>query len=101
MPQPTILPADEDCDYSGLPKAFCSHCTGDVLGDEEMIGEELVEYVLKGWPFDAQFHGRCAIDDEHPVKRGTKVSRIQRKDNPMLVVAGVACTACMRILDRA
>lgn len=99
MTPKSFLPADEDCPKTGLPMAFCSHCTGD--DEREAIeAREEREYLLKGWPFLAQFPGRCAVDEDHPVKKGSKVSRVIRADNPLLTVPGVACTACVRDLDK-
>jgi hypothetical protein len=56
--------------------------------------------VVGGW-FDAKFASRCAVDREHLIHYGDRVARIQRTDNPMLVVGGVACTKCLKILPRA
>lgn len=51
--------------------------------------------------FEAQFHGFCAVDRAHVVKRGDRVSKVQHADNPMVPVAGVACKACTWALPRA
>lgn len=54
-----------------------------------------------GMTFEAQFRGSCAIDHDHNVKRGDKVCRVQRADNPTIVVTGVACKNCTKVLPRA
>jgi hypothetical protein len=101
MSKVPLLPADEDCEISGLPMAFCSHCLGDKLGDEEEFGDTEHDYELVGRKFDAQYSGHCTIDYEHVVRRGTTVSGVQRADNPMLPVSGVACSACVKSLPHA
>lgn len=64
-----------------------------------MNDEEDFETVGRG--FEAQFPGRCAIVYEHKIQRGDLVSRVQRADNPMLPVPGVACKVCTRLIPRA
>lgn len=88
------LPLTE-CEFSGLPQRFCSHCTGDTLEPEE---EEEFEITAV---FDARFSGRCAVDPDHIVRKGDRVGFIQRADNPMLPKTGVACKACVRSLPNA
>lgn len=48
--------------------------------------------------FPAMYSGFCAVDHTHKIKRGEMVGRIQRADNPMLVVTGVACYRCLKLL---
>ena len=102
----------EECDYSGLAKIYCAHCLGHKLGDEK---PELPKYgnldpesedpedvfEIVGKSFEAQYKGRCTINYDHVIKLGTKVARVQRQDNPMIPVSGVACAACIRLLPRA
>lgn len=52
-------------------------------------------YEIVGRTFESQFSGRCTLDPEHKIKRGQRVARVQRKDNPMLPVGGVACRLCI------
>lgn len=59
-----------------------------------------IEYEVVGRPFQAQFSGYCAVDYDHRIKRGDRVARIQRADNPMIPVTGVACPMCLRILPK-
>lgn len=105
----------EECDWSGLAKAFCSHCTGAKLGDEKpdrLTTERLLDgneeepdnddidfEILR--TFEAKYHGVCTIDSAHKVKRGDRVAVVQRADNPMLPVKGVACRSCVSILPHA
>ena len=93
-------PDFSECEVSGLPKATCAHCTGDLLGDE-VSNDTFEEYEIVGRPFDARFPGRCTIDPDHMVRRGDLVAYVQHADNPLLPVSGVACQACVRILPRA
>ena len=72
-----------------------NHETGEVYDEDEG------EYELIGRWFHAQFPGHCAIDWEHLIRKGDKVSRIQHADNPMLPIQGVACKSCVILLPRA
>jgi len=58
-------------------------------------------YEIQGRPFEAQFPGRCNIVWGHKIKYGDEVVRIQRTDNPMMPVGGVACAKCWKTLPRA
>lgn len=51
-------------------------------------------YEIDGRIFEAVYPGRCTIDSEHKIKRGDRVAKLTRKDNPMLPVPGVACKLC-------
>ena len=51
-------------------------------------------YEIDGRIFEAQYRGVCTLDPEHKIKRGDRVARLIRKDNPMLTVGGVACKHC-------
>ena len=55
-----------------------------------------IEYELDGKPFRSQYPGWCTINDLHRIKVNDRVCRVQRADNPMLPVSGVACAACVR-----
>lgn len=90
---PNELPLT-DCEHSGLPMRFCSHCTG----DDDLPTETDFEITAV---FDAKFAGRCAIDTDHIVRRGDRVGFFQRADNPMLIKSGVACKACVNSLPNA
>lgn len=88
------LSADEECEFSLLPKAFCSHCTG----DDEAELEQDWELIVIGRKFPAQFPGYCVVNDDHRIRLGDKVARVGRSDNPMRPVSGVACEKCVRLL---
>lgn len=51
--------------------------------------------------FDAAYPGRCILNEDHKIRRGDKVSRVQMADNPMIPVSGVVCSVCTRTLPRA
>lgn len=93
----------EECDFSGLPKVFCAHCKGDELGDEvkQVYGNDDTDEFEIVRIFEAQYPGTCTIDREHIIKRGDRVARIQRADNPMLPISGVACKNCVKLLPHA
>lgn len=57
-------------------------------------------YEIIGRPFKSQFRGTCTLDRDHEIKRGELVARVQRADNPMLVVGGVACKMCISEMKR-
>jgi hypothetical protein len=86
------LSPDEECEFSLLPKAFCSHCLGD---DEPELEWEVVVISRK---FRAQYPGWCAVDDDHRIRLGDLVAKIGRSDNPMKPLSGVACQKCVRML---
>lgn len=91
----------EECDFSGLPRVFCAHCKGHieekppVYGNDDPAEFEIIVV------FDAQFPGVCTIDRDHRIKRGMRVARIQRADNPMIPISGVACSSCLKMLPHA
>jgi hypothetical protein len=58
-------------------------------------------YEVVGRTWEASFSGHCTIEYAHAVRRGDKVSRVRRADNPMLPVPGVACSLCLKMLPRA
>ena len=92
----------EECDFSGLPRATCSHCTGDVEEKAPVYGnDDDEEFEVIGKVFEAQYSGHCTIEYAHKIRRGDRVARVQRVSNPMLPVAGVACAMCVKILPKA
>lgn len=58
-------------------------------------------YEAIGRRFESQFRGTCTLDYEHKIKRGDRVTRIQRADNPMLPISGVACANCTKLINHA
>lgn len=92
----------EECDFSGLPRVFCAHCQGHKEEKPSVYGnDDEDEFEIIGRVFDAQFPGHCTIDYDHRIKRGDRVARVQRIDNPMIPVTGVACSACVKVLSHA
>lgn len=106
----------EECDFSGLAKIYCSHCLGHTLGDEKEQGrltteilfdaneeepdnDEIDFEILRTFP--AKYAGVCTIEPAHKIRRGDIVAIVQRADNPMLPVKGVACRSCVSILPHA
>lgn len=59
------------------------------------------EFEVQGQPFTTAYRGNCTVDFDHVIKPGEKVARVQRADNPMLPVPGVACHRCIRLMARA
>lgn len=92
---------ETECPFSGLPRYTCSHCTGDVEEPTPVYGKHDEDYEILGRIFEAKFAGHCTIEYDHRIRRGDSVARVQRADNPMLPVAGVACASCVKILPRA
>lgn len=56
--------------------------------------------ILRG-PFVTAYRQTCNVDQDHAIKPGEKVAVLQRVDNPMLPVSGVACHRCIRLMARA
>ncbi len=56
------------------------------------------EFEVDGRPFMTMYPGNCTVDYEHIIKRGERVARVRRADNPMLPVSGVACYRCIRLM---
>lgn len=50
--------------------------------------------------FESKFTGHCIINWDHKIKRGQKVARVRRTDNPFVPVSGVVCWSCARLLPR-
>lgn len=52
-------------------------------------------YEIDGGTFESQYRGACTLDRDHPIKRGDRVARVIRRDNPTLTVPGVVCKKCL------
>lgn len=59
------------------------------------------EFEIVRGPFKTAYRGTCTIDRMHEMKPGELVAVVQRADNPMLPVPGVACYRCIRLMSRA
>lgn len=49
----------------------------------------------------AKDHGRCCLDEEHKIKRGDKIGKLQHSNNPFVPIPGWACKKCIEWLPRA
>lgn len=49
----------------------------------------------------SQFSGACVANRSHTIKKGDRVGKVRRSDNPFLVIQGVACKNCTRNLPAA
>lgn len=94
--------SEELCEKTDMPKYSCAHCQGIKEEPVAVYGnDDTVEFERIGHSFEAQYGGVCTIDMNHIVKRKTRVSKVQRADNPMLPISGVACASCTKILPHA
>lgn len=86
------------CTVTGDDMVTCQHC----LDPNYLVVEEdnTPDYETIGRPFQAQFRGVCTVERRHTYKKGDKVSRVQRADNPTILVSGVACKHCSLLLPR-
>lgn len=86
----------EECSYSLLPKGMCSHCMG--VEDADITPDHEYEIVAL---FPSQFGGYCTLEPSHRIRKGDRVSKLRRADNPMISVPGVACSVCTLDIPRA
>jgi len=66
--------------------------------DEDLIPDHEYEIIAT---FRSQFSGWCGLVDVHKIRKGDLVAKLQRADNPMVSVPGVACKTCMLDIPRA
>lgn len=85
------------CTVTGDDMTICEHCLNDDYLPEI---EEGPEYETIGRAFRSQFRGDCTIDNRHRILKGHLVSRVQRADNPNILIQGVACKNCTLMLPR-
>ena len=86
----------EECDFSLLKRYECAHCKGD--DDSDIIPDHEYEVTAT---FPSQFGGYCNIEEGHRFRKGDRVAKLRRADNPMVNVPGVACPICVLDLPRA
>jgi hypothetical protein len=86
----------EVCDFSLLYRYECAHCT--TMDDSDITPDHDYEIVTI---FPSQFGGYCTLDDRHRIRKGDRVSKLRRADNPMVSVPGVACQYCTLDLPKA
>lgn len=85
------------CTVTGQDMTECVHCLDDNYLPEI---EEGPEYETIGRAFRSQFRGVCTLDQRHTVLKNHLVSKVQRADNPNILVTGVACKNCTLMLPR-
>ena len=91
-----------NCELFEIPKEFCAHCNKVQEEPAAVYGnDDLLEFEAVGRRFQARYSGSCTINYGHSIRRGDWVTRVQRADNPMIPVSGVACTSCTRSIDHA
>lgn len=66
--------------------------------DEDIIPDHEYEVINV---FPSQFNGFCTLDFGHKIRRGDRVVKLQRADNPLVPVPGVACKICALDIPRA
>lgn len=87
---------NETCDWSLMHRYECAHCMN--IDDSDIEPDH--EYEITAI-FPSQFGGYCTIEPSHRIRKGDRVSKIQRADNPMIVIPGVACSVCTLDFPRA
>lgn len=85
------------CTITDLPMLECPHCIQD---DYLMADDPGPEYETVGGAFKSQFRGQCTVERRHDIRKGDLVSRVQRADNPNILITGVACRSCTLMLPR-
>jgi hypothetical protein len=68
------------------------------MDDSDIIPDHEYEIVAL---FPSQYAGYCTIFDMHRFRKGDKVAKIRRADNPMVTIPGVACSVCALDIPRA
>lgn len=68
------------------------------VDDSDIIPDHDYEIVAV---FPSQFGGYCNLEIAHRIRKGDRVSKIRRADNPMVPLPGVACSFCTLDIPRA
>jgi hypothetical protein len=66
--------------------------------DADLIPDHEYEIVAN---FPSQFTGWCTLNDSHKIRKGDRVSKLRRADNPLVGIPGVACPNCSLNIPRA
>ncbi len=66
--------------------------------DADIIPDHEYEIVAV---FPTQFSGYCTLVDMHKIRKGDRVGKVRRADNPTIVLPGVACKYCILDYPRA
>lgn len=70
------------------------------MNDDEDF-PEFDQYERIGRLFESGFRSHCLIDYDHPIRKGDKVSKVQRAANPMIPISGVICSSCIHVIPKA
>lgn len=85
------------CKITGVDMLECAHCTQD---DYILLPAPGPQYETTGFAFKSLYKGVCTIEPRHTIRKGDLVSRVQRADNPSIVITGVACRNCTLMLPK-
>lgn len=66
--------------------------------DEDAYSEDDAYVVVQ--IFRTSYSARCNLEDSHKIKRDDLVGRLQRTDNPLIPVSGIACKHCIKTMKR-
>lgn len=66
--------------------------------DSDIIPDHEYEVVAT---FKSLYAGECTLDERHTYRKGNRVGKLRRADNPMVSISGVACPLCLMDLPRA
>jgi hypothetical protein len=67
---------------------------------DDLRQRDLDEYEVTQ-TFLAVYIGQCTMDNQHPIRRNTRVGRVRMISNPLIPIPGVACADCVRLMPRA
>lgn len=75
---------------------------GSGFDDENLPGiqDQTLEYEVVRTMY-SQEAGRCCLNEEHRIRRGDKIGKLQHADNPFIPVSGWACKHCTSIYPKA
>lgn len=68
------------------------------MDDDDLMPDHEFEITSN---FPSQFAGYCTLNDTHRIRKGERVSKLRRADNPLISVPGVACSICSLDIPRA
>lgn len=68
--------------------------------EDAFTGEAADSEYLVTETFKAQWHGDCALDAWHRVRRGDLIGRVVMGNNPLVIIPGYACAVCVKTFAR-
>jgi hypothetical protein len=86
---------NEICEWSLMHRYECAHC---LEPDADITPDHEYEIVSN---FPSQFGGYCNLEESHRIRKGDRVSKIRRADNPLISIPGVTCRICSLDIPRA